>query len=468
MKFCAARAERLRIQRRDLLLSTHSKYRFSAPHKRRSGCDRLVVDGKIVTDLRARLDEWAQHFGGLAESNTDSIPALKVLSDKVDGLVGESLTNDEHLLDVPFSAVEVTGAVKRLKNRKSPGPDGVMAEHLKAGGESIIIWLMNILNAVVDLEVIPDLLKVGIVVPVYKGGGKDPLQVNSYRGITLSSMVGKVLEFLLLERLVMVFQEADIPHVNQTAYIKRVSCADAVFATQEVIARYLNSGDRVFMCLYDLQKAFDSVEYPVLLDRLYEIGVNGKMWRLVKNWYEGGSCKVKLDGDMSESYTIERGVKQGSVLSPALFLLVMNPLLKQLQEFHVGLFVNSFYAGGFLHADDIRTLASSESSLHSQVALVKTFTEHNFLKLNTSKCEIVLFGRGKAKTTPECDVDGSVLPVGNVGKCLGFWWKGDLMATKSVKENISKARRAYFHWGNLGAFQGDLNPLLANPSWRHA
>ena len=41
--------------------------------------------------------------------------------------------------------------------------------------------------------------------------------------------------------------------------------------SQEVIARYLNSGDRVFMCLYDLQKAFDSVKYPVLLDRLYEM-----------------------------------------------------------------------------------------------------------------------------------------------------------------------------------------------------
>ena len=70
--------------------------------------------------------------------------------------------------------------------------------------------------------------------------------------------------------------------------------------------------------------------------------------------------------------------------------------------------------------------------------MVKTFTEHNFVKLhvNTSKCEVVLEER--PKTTPECDVDGSVLPVGNVGKCLGFCWKGDLMATKSVKENISK------------------------------
>ena len=39
------------------------------------------------------------------------------------------------------------------------------------------------------------------------------------------------------------------------------------------------------MCLYDLQKALDSVEYPVLLKRLYEVGVNGKCWRLIKSWY---------------------------------------------------------------------------------------------------------------------------------------------------------------------------------------
>ena len=209
------------------------------------------------------------------------------------------------LLDVLFSAEEVSAAVAKLKNRKAARPDGLMAEHLKEGGESVVIWLMNILNAVVELEVVPGVLKRGVVVPVYKSGGKDPLKLDSYRGVTLTSMVGKVLEFLLLERMRMVFLEENLPHVNQTAYQKSVSCADAIFATQEVIARYVRGSSKVYMCLYDLQKDFDTVEYPVLLERLYKAGVNSKMWRILKDWYEGGSARVRVDGQLSEEYSIQ-------------------------------------------------------------------------------------------------------------------------------------------------------------------
>ena len=185
----------------------------------------------------------------------------------------------------------------------------------------MVIWLLRILNVVVELEVVPDVLKEGFIVPVYKGGGnKDPLRVDSYRGVTLMSV-----EFLFLDCLQLVFMEAGLPHVNQSAYRKAVSCADAIFATQDIVAKYLRGGSRVYMCLYDLQKAFDSVEYPVLLEKLYNVGVNGKMWRLLNNWYRGGSCQVKVHGRVSDRFMVERGVKQGSVLSPTLFLLVMAP-----------------------------------------------------------------------------------------------------------------------------------------------
>lgn len=60
----------------------------------------------------------------------------------------------------------------------------------------------------------------------------------------------------------------------------------------------------------------------MLLDRLYEVGVNGKIW------YDGGSCLVQCDEAFSNSFTVEKGVKQGFVLAPTLFLLVVDPFLK--------------------------------------------------------------------------------------------------------------------------------------------
>ena len=115
-----------------------------------------------------------------------------------------------------------------------------------------------------------------------------------------------------------------------------------------------------------------------------------------------------------------------------------------------------------MHADDIRTLATSEETLRRQIALVKTFAEENLLKLNTNKCEIVVFSRDRKFVPPSCEVEGPEMPVGDVGKCLGYWWKGDLLATISVDKNTKKARRAFFHYGSIGVFHGDICPLSSN------
>ena len=76
----------------------------------------------------------------------------------------------------PFTVEEVEKAIIRLKRRKAPGPDNLMAEHLIEGGQSVVVCLTNILNAIIDLEAIPDSFKSGLVVPVYKGSGKDHLK----------------------------------------------------------------------------------------------------------------------------------------------------------------------------------------------------------------------------------------------------------------------------------------------------
>ena len=93
--------------------------------------------------------------------------------------------------------------------------------------------------------------------PVFKGHGKDPFLVDGYRGINVTSVLAKVLESLVLDRMGLTLQEAGVPHLNQTAYRRYIGCAEALFATQEAIAQYVEEGSPVYLCLYDLQKAYD-------------------------------------------------------------------------------------------------------------------------------------------------------------------------------------------------------------------
>ena len=149
-----------------------------------------MQDPETVQDPEVLLKVWAEHFQKLGESMLGATTDACQWKRKVESLESQSHLNEEFLLDVPFTAKEVSGAVSRLKGKKAPGPDGVMAEHLKFGGEVFVIWLMRILNAVIELEAIPEVLKRGVVVPVYKGGGMDPMRRDSYRGITLISGPG--------------------------------------------------------------------------------------------------------------------------------------------------------------------------------------------------------------------------------------------------------------------------------------
>ena len=139
---------------------------------------------------------------------------------------------------------------------------------------------------------------------------------------------------------------------HPTAYRKGLSCAEPIFSTLEVLSVYSQHCEKLYMCFYDLQKAFDSDQFPVLLKRLYEAGVDGRAWRLLRRWYTSPRSMAGVDGSLSSMFTLERGVLQGSVLSPVLFLLIMDPLLKSLQSKGLGS-IGGTYAGASV---DIRTI----------------------------------------------------------------------------------------------------------------
>ena len=174
-----------------------------------------------------------------------------------------------------------------------------------------------------------------------------------------------------------ILEEHGFPHPSQTAYIKNRSCTDGIFLTNEVLKKLLQNGDSPYLCLYDLEKAFDSVEYDVLLHHLYSTGINGKTWRLIRSWYTNPTCAIRFNGDVSSSFSIERGVKQGAVLSPILFCIVMGKLSSDIDSLKDDLVVSDINVGLATHADDIRTCNIGKVSVQDQAVCINNFTSNN-------------------------------------------------------------------------------------------
>ena len=124
--------------------------------------------------------------------------AVSSAAKSLSSLAADYFTNDDQILDVEVTADEVESALLFLKLGRSKGTDGLNAEHLLYGGKTVVLWLRKIFNSIISLEEIPHCFKEGIIIPVYKGKGKNPLHPMNYRGITLSSIIAKTFQVSVL------------------------------------------------------------------------------------------------------------------------------------------------------------------------------------------------------------------------------------------------------------------------------
>ena len=176
---------------------------------------------------------------------------------------------------------------------------------------------------------------------------------------------------------------------------------------------------------------------------------------------------------------VEKGVKQGVPFSsPSLFLLIIDPLLTRLQNSGLGLSYSidyvtgyvssmlqnsglglSLYAGGFIHADDLRTLSlPALNPLRTRFLLLKIFSKENLSKLNVQKCEIVHFGLATLSLHQESV--NSHIPTKSAAKCLGYWWSRDLLLNHSVEVNIEEGPRMFFQVRYSRVIPGRHQPSL--------
>ena len=230
----------------------NNSYRFRNQCHQKAACTNLFSLSCLITDPKGLLKCWADHFSSLGQSECSSNEFLRKLQLQISELASESLGSYDNILDSEIDEEEVEFAIHRLKSKRAGGADNISPEHLRFSGPVFRKWLCHIYNCIYQKEHIPQCFKDGVIVPVFKGKGKDPLLTRNYRGISLTSVFAKVFEIFLRYRITPILETTGIPQATQTAYKGEVSCTDSIFASTEALAKFKLQGDNVYSCFYDL------------------------------------------------------------------------------------------------------------------------------------------------------------------------------------------------------------------------
>ncbi len=183
-----------------------------------------------------------------------------------------------------ITPIEILKAISTLKNRKSAGTDGVLNEMIKTSREEIIPVLVNLFNLIYSTGIFPENWVVSMLKPLFKGGSMfDP---SDYRGITLTSCLGKLFCSILNTCLVTYLEDNNIFTPHQIAFFLKFRTIDHIFALQTLINKYTTVGSskrckNLYICFVDLKKAFDILWRGELFHKMLENWIGGKLYNII-------------------------------------------------------------------------------------------------------------------------------------------------------------------------------------------
>ena len=292
----------------------------------------------------------------------------------------DDLPEAEPVLGPPIliSTEMVAEAISKMKVRKAPGPSGIVAEMLKASTEVICPLLCDIANAIIAEGVIPGDWDTSYIINLYKGKG-DALERGSYRGLKLTEHCLKVVERVLekVTRKVVEINEM------QFGFVPGKGTNDAIFILRQLQEKHLEKGKILYLAFVDLEKAFDRVPREVLWWAMRRLHIPEWLVRTVKAMYSLATSRVRIDNSYSDSFEVQVAVHQGSVLSPLLFIIVLEALS---QEFRTGC------PWELLYADDLVLAADSLEGLQRKLSVWKAGMESKGLRVNMKKTKVMISG----------------------------------------------------------------------------
>ena len=391
----------------------------------------LEIDGEMQMNKRA-ANTFAKAYA--KESNT-TVPRERQKEVRQEEKEGRNHKNIHEAMKKDITKEELKTAISRLKKKKSPGPDGITNEMLQHLGNTALQKMLDIFNLSWRNGQVPQCWREATMIPIIKPG-KNKTQPSSYRPISLTSCVCKTMERVIAYRMQWYLEAQNIIVPEQAGFRQFRSTEDQTTYLSQVIEDSFQAQKVVLATFIDLQKAFDKVWKEGLLIKLLRSNIRGNMYQWTKSYLHNRRARVLVDGYIGKKVLLRQGVPQGGVLSPLLFILYINDLLKEMPK---GI-------NAALYADDLVLWCSEEftttATYRMQSALDKltTWTNNWCVTINKEKSSATLFTLSQAEPK-NLTLDKSPLKYEVQQTYLGITFDKRLTWKQQIQNGETKARK---------------------------
>ena len=287
-----------------------------------------------------------------------------------------------------------------MKDKKAAGYDGIVAEQFKYAGPKCIQIVTQLFNSICKIEKAPFQFKQGVLIPIPKGDKDQSLQDNN-RGITLLPTVRKIFEKSLMNTKISKWvKENQIIDDLQGAAQDHCSSLETNWVVRETICHYLEQNSKVYVCMLDVKKAFDSVWQKGLFHKLYNAGIDPKVWRIIMDLYSEPQFCVRIGDNLSDWITGLQGIIQGAPFSMFNYEVTMNDLTKKFKKCGAGTVIGPNKTTSPTFADDTVLLAPTRTGLQRLLNIAFKHSSQWRYEYNARKCATVVFGGDKMLEAP--------------------------------------------------------------------
>ncbi|BHF67733.1 hypothetical protein SprV_0301076100 [Sparganum proliferum] len=293
------------------------------------------VNGGFIADNSAKVERWREHFEH--HLNIDTQPTSPLLSSATEFLPSPTYAVP---CDPPPSEGEVVDAIRKLRNIKAPGEDGIPAEIFKSCVDTLAPSLHEVVERAWRDEIVPNDWCLGILVPILK------------------------------KRFQAVRDSRTRP--NQAGFHAGRGSADQIFTLRRILEFRHSYQQPTAVCFIDFAAALDSVHRESLWRVMPLDGLPAKIIAMVKACYRSTTARVRVRNNLSQRFGIRSGVRLGCILPPILFNYAIDWILgRTLREGDGVEFAPGHRLTDLDYADNIALLASSFGDLQSMVSWVK-------------------------------------------------------------------------------------------------